>query len=454
MAWSGVQTQCRVCGEIYSDDTTRCPFCDAPCDPLGSRSAQAPVVQPPPQPQGRVERWAQKLLDLSRANRLLNLRDSKRVIPLYCPDLGKLEDTVAANKPIEIDSLANLLDEQTYATAIRQPALSQTLTNLLARELAQKRLWTPLQPNEVNKRLRELYRLARQDLEESGVNTLFLGLGFVEWRPADEEKEELCRAPILLVPIRFVRKSISEPIRLLRLDAETVLNATLVELLRAQFGILVPGIDPLPTDDSGVNVPLILERFRQAIAVRPGWRVIEEVVAGQFSFGKFVMWKDLTARMDDLGQHPLVRHFIAGEGIFDDGVDLPPANAPISPTDFLCPLSADSTQLAAVSYAAKGKTFVLHGPPGTGKSQTIANIIAHAIAQGLKVLFVSEKKAALDVVYSRLKSIGLGPFCLELHSNKSGKQHVLAQFAEALEMSKQPSPRAWKATLAQLEELQ
>ena len=142
-----------------------------------------------------------------------------------------------------------------------------------------------------------------------------------------------------------------------------------------------------------------------------------------------------------------------GGGEFDDGVEVfPPEEvaAHIKHGELFTPLSADSSQLAAVLYSAMGKSFVLHGPPGTGKSQTITNLIAHNLAMGRKVLFVSEKKAALDVVHRRLSSVGLKPFCLELHSNKSGKTEVLAQFKEALDYVDRGTPNEWQRTVEQI----
>ncbi len=96
-------------------------------------------------------------------------------------------------------------------------------------------------------------------------------------------------------------------------------------------------------------------------------------------------------------------------------------------------VDADSTQMAAVASALAGRSFVLQGPPGTGKSQTITNLIAAAVAAGKTVLFVSEKMAALEVVYRRLRQVGLGDFCLELHSHKSNKKEVLESLGRTLE---------------------
>ena len=113
----------------------------------------------------------------------------------------------------------------------------------------------------------------------------------------------------------------------------------------------------------------------------------------------------------------------------DDGDFVEPNNLDklYKPQDFFAPLPMDSSQLAVLAAADQGKSFVIEGPPGTGKSQTISNLIAHLIAKGNTVLFVSEKMAALEVVYRRLEQIGLGRFCLQLHSNKANKKDVLSQ---------------------------
>ena len=364
----------------------------------------------------RVTRWTQKLLDLSLRNRLLNARDGKQILPLRVDSLGSLEDRLAADQAVALDSLSDLPSD------------------------------------ELARRLKELYRLAKVELEESGVNALYLALGFLKWRTEGANAKD-CRAPLLLLPVGLSRQSVNQGYRMARLDEDAALNATLVEFLRTAFGLVVDGLDPLPEDASGVDVNAIFARFRQAVADRDGWAVEETAALGHFSFGKFVMWKDLTARAPQLAAHPFVSHLMKGGGAYDDGIEVFPVEDIASRLDYrdlYTPLSADSSQLAAVLYSATGKSFVLHGPPGTGKSQTITNLIAHNLALGRKVLFVSEKKAALDVVHRRLASVGLKPFCLELHSNKSGKGEVLAQFREALDFVDRGVPTDWQKTVDQI----
>ncbi len=406
---------------------------------------------------GRVARWAQKLLDLSLRNRLLNVRDTKQIIPIACSDIAVLEDKIAADKSLSLNPLSNLLSEKDLhdISMLRNSEIKSDIKEFLDKELAQHRLWTLLTPMEMSRRLTGLYRQSKTDLEESGVNTLFLALGFLEWKAAERDTKSYL-APILLIPIRLQRKSIAEGIRISRLDMDTVINETLLELLRSQFKLTIPGLNPLPMDESGVNTALIMQIFRQTIKKMKGWEIREEARIGHFSFGKFIMWNDMTTRIDDLKQSPLVKHLISGAGIFDDGIEVFDASEIrnyLKLDQLYCPLSADSSQLAAVLYSQQGKSFVLHGPPGTGKSQTITNIIAHNLALGRRILFVSEKKAALDVVHKRLSSIGLRPFCLELHSNKSGKAEVLTQFSESLQVPEIAPAGEWDSTVHALDDL-
>ena len=375
----------------------------------------------------RVARWTQRLLDLSLRNRLLNAKDSKQIIPLVAESIGELEDRLADDQAVSV--------EGSDVARGTKGALRSTLASA-----------------DLQKRLKEVYRLARTDLEESGVNALYLAIGFLVWRPQGANAKEY-RAPILLMPVGMTRKNVREGYAVSALDEDELLNATLVEFLRAEFGLSVEGVDPLPEDASGVDVAKVLAAFREATRSMEGWRVEESAALGNFSFGKFVMWKDLSARAEQLAAHPFVSHLMRGGGAYDDGIEVfPPEEVAgqIRYGELYAPLSADSSQLTAVLYSAMGKSFVLHGPPGTGKSQTITNLIAHNLALGRKVLFVSEKKAALDVVHRRLSSIGLKPFCLELHSNKAGKGEVLAQFKEALDFADKGVPNEWAKTVDQI----
>lgn len=411
----------------------------------------------PARPANRIDLWKSRLLDLSLRNRLLNFRETKTTIRILS-DPEHVEDELAAESELSLRPKPKMMseDDPRHAETYTREQRSDALKDHLQDELRMGRLHTHLDDNEHARRLTELFRSARNALDENGTNTLFAAVGILEWRET-EHSDRVHRAPLLLVPVELKRKSVLEGFSLRRIDEETRLNVTLMEMLRQNFRKEISGLDPLPEDDLGVNVTQVLRIFREAVRDLVGWEVKTEVWLGQFSFTKFLLWKDLADRLEDLTKNRIVRHLIheAGTPIPNPSEDIRAheLDERFHPREVLCPRSADSSQLAAVMSAAAGHDFVLEGPPGTGKSQTITNIIAHCLAVGKRVLFVAEKRAALDVVHRRLSEDGLEPFCLELHSNKTGKKEVLEQFDSALKFANEDQATDWEHRASELERL-
>lgn len=386
-------------------------------------------------PDGRVRQWQRKLLNLTTANRLLHLPETAKVLKLLCPDPGALEDLLASGRRIRIAAMPDLevggRDEKLYDRQTLTSLRDEVATATLARGEALSLLPT----DKLGPALVDLYRKARTDLEEGGANTLFLALGFLKWKKSAKE-ERVYRAPLILIPVRLERKSALSGVVMTAHEDEPRFNLTLLELLRQDFELTIPGLgEELPQDAHGVDVAQVWRTVRAAVREMPGFEVVPDVVLGTFSFAKYLMWRDLVDRADRLKESPLVRHLIERDGdAFGDREGFPkPCDLDriVSPAELFAPLPADSSQLAAVVASARGHSFVLDGPPGCGKSQTIANMIAHNLALGRRVLFVAEKRAALDVVQRRLADKGLGPFCLELHSAKATKAAVLKQLDAA-----------------------
>jgi very-short-patch-repair endonuclease len=406
----------------------------------------------------RIDQWKSRLLDLSLRNRLLNFKETKSTIRILSAAPEQMEDVLAAERELSLQPKPKLMseDDPRHAATYTKQQRTDALDDHLRDELAHGRLRTGLDESENVRRITELYRAARVALEENGTNSLFAAVGFIEWRET-EHSDRVLRAPLLLVPVELKRKSVLEGFTLRRLDEETRLNVTLMEMLRQNFQLAIPSLDPLPEDDSGVNVARVFQIFRDAVRDLAGWEVKTEIWLGQFSFAKFLLWKDLADRLEELTRNRIVNHLVheAGAQYPNPPDDITPhkLDDQFHPRDIFCPRSADSSQLAAVMAAAAGHDFVLEGPPGTGKSQTITNIIAHLLSRGKRVLFVAEKRAALDVVNRRLREDGLEPFCLELHSNKTGKADVLAQFDRTLKFIDQASPSDWDLRTAELEKL-
>ncbi len=396
----------------------------------------------------RIDRWKRKLLDLTMHNRLLSFKPGAKTLPIMCPDLARFEDRLADGlsfqlccRPQEFSG-SDVRDAEVYRRITGDDALQK----VLAEELVAKRIRVDLDQVQLDRRVLEIYREARLAQEESGTSALYCALGFLSWYQTDESDKPR-RAPLLLLPVTIARAGVDKGYKLEAGDDEPKVNITLLEMLREDFELSVLGLDPLPTDEHGIDVPRIFEIFRSAVAGIKRWEVIEEVQIGFFSFTKFLMWRDLQEHTEDLLANNVVKHLVHHRSeTFDPGGPIPRAEAldrerPAHST--FCTVSADSSQLAAVFAAADGRSFVLEGPPGTGKSQTITNIIAQCMAIGKSVLFVAEKNVALTVVHDRLEASGLGDYCLELHSNKAKKTDVMRQIERAMARTGTVEPEHW-----------
>ncbi len=388
--------------------------------------------------------WERKLLDLGMRNTLINLRLTKTQLPLLTNSLDELENALADGSDFTILSKPAdwHMDTFSFETLAEQGA-----AGIIKAEFDNKRLRSVLTENELSKTIKELYRTAKAALEENGANTLYLALGMLRW--FETKRSTKARyAPIILVPIEMVRKSAAQGYVIRLRDDEPQMNITLLEKLKQDFGIVVKGVDPLPCDEHGVDIRRVLTIMRKAVMEQAHWDVLETASIGIFSFSQFVMWNDIRNRTDDLLRNKVVRSLMEGKLCWDaQPLEI---GQRVSENNVLLPMPADASQLYAIQAACNGESFVLHGPPGTGKSQTITSLIANALAQGKSVLFVAEKMAALEVVQKRLDNIGIGPFCLELHSNKSKKRDVLEQLRKATEVTKTQTAEEYAAKAEQL----
>ena len=380
--------------------------------------------------------WERKLLDFSLRNNLLNTRLGRRAVQFISFGVEKMEDLLQTGENYTIQpwpeqrKLLSTEDGIFHSAEQAAPLQPQFETDIKNHKLS-----TYLSATELKPVLTNLYRGARTALEENGANSLFIAIGMLKWF-VTEKSDQPRFAPILLLPVNIVRNGGGYIVRMR--DEETILNVTLIEFLRQQFKLLVPSFDPLPKDESGVDVPLVFSAIRKAIAQHPRWEVLDESVLGLFSFNKFVMWNDIHTNAAKLQQSAIVQSLIERRLILSEtaeSMDARTFDLTAKPADVATPIAVDSSQLEAVIESGLAKSFILYGPPGTGKSQTITNMIANALYKGKRVLFVAEKMAALSVVQKRLAKIGLDPFCLELHSNKVTKTHFLQQLQQALDVT-------------------
>ena len=409
-------------------------------------------------PEGRLSKWKSKLLDLTLRNRLLNFKPTKSTLQFVAPDLARMEDALADGAEFRIRPLPPIMEG-------RDPRMAQVhadrggrtpLDDMAIEALANNELLAKVPQEALDGNLLTIFSAARTGLEEGGANTLYLAIGLLCW--TEKEKAESAHlAPILLIPVSLQRQSVRSGFRLTRHDDEAIVNPTLLQLLKNSFEIRTTALEVIVTDDKGVDVEKVLQSFRLAVREIAKWEVLEQAHLGIFSFTKYLMWKDLEDRSEQLKGNRVVKHLIDNPGqafarVETEG-EFERLDDSYRPQDILAPLLSDSSQLKAICVVDAGRDLVLEGPPGTGKSQTITNLIAHTLAQGKTVLFVSEKLAALEVVHRRLVNIGLGPFCLELHSSKAKKTEVVQQLGKALDILGQRTAQDWEREAERLAQL-
>lgn len=406
----------------------------------------------------RFQRWQEKLLDLSLRNKLLNFNlSSKAAVPLNVPDIAAFEDLLAQGQTLDIlpPPVAQHHDERD-ADLVRKRLPAAELQAFLTSDLQKGIIHSPMSEEVLLKSLQTLDRTARADFEEGGANTLFMAIGILKWFESSTSTTERF-APLLLYPVTLEYDRARRRMRVRRQPEDPIPNVTLVEKLRRDHGVELSSLLSLENDDSGVDIPRLLQGCRLAIQRQARWEVLDEAHLGLFSFTKFLMWKDLQDNAAQLLKSEVVRHVASREArpFAQEVAEITPEHldAELTPDQVPCVIDADSTQMAAIASALAGRSFVLQGPPGTGKSQTITNLIAALLAAGKRVLFVSEKMAALEVVHRRLADVGLGDFCLELHSHKSNKKDVLESLAKTLNRANAVAEVPWEARAKEVTDL-
>lgn len=372
----------------------------------------------------KFETWRSRLLDLTRRNRLLYFKPNRRTVQITEPGLARLfADLVLHDRrlrfPHELGDLPLMLTEES------EPSRSNSAARVIPGDVTTR--------PEAKQLSRVLYKLrleAQLSLSERGINTLFLMLGMLHWQESSSSSD-VSKSPLLLIPVSLERKEGTHAFFMKRFDDDVVVNPTLAFKLRNDFGFELPNLD-----EDAENVSLVSWLKRVQVAARSmGWNLVEEAWLAPMSFLKLSMYRDLEDYRPEIGQHPVVDALAGQRALPAPDIQAPGAEEmdQRDPAEYFPVLDADSSQLEAIAHARAGHNLVVDGPPGTGKSQTIANIIADLLNAGKRVLFVSEKMAALEVVHRRLKDAGLGDFCLEVHSHRANKRDVLDQMGSSLE---------------------
>jgi hypothetical protein len=363
----------------------------------------------------RVDDWKLKLIDLSRRNRLVNFRPTR-------------SSNLKFQRP-GIDAVFERLVVKDRAWSIWEPPEDGGEPKSRVRPRKTQLVPEGIEAPRLRRVLRNLARRSASEYRERGVRILYIAFGMLNWREGGANQPIV--SPIVLTPVELTRKNSRAPytVRVPAVEDEAILNPALRLKLQYEHQIELP---PLPDWDEEALTGYLAE-VREAIR-ETGWDVEESIHLGLFSFHKLVMYQDLIDNVDTIIEHPLVGALagVTPPPALSDPLPLAGELDRLDPKEVFQVLDADSSQQLCIQYALAGQSFVMHGPPGTGKSQTIANMIAEFIARGKSVLFVSEKMAALEVVYSRLTARNLDDYCLELHSHKANKREVVTELTRSL----------------------
>jgi len=361
----------------------------------------------------KIGHWRQNLLDMTLRNRLLNFKP-RYAVHIVRPDPGTMFDLLVR-------------DERTLT--VREMAEEESSMPAEGIELAGNEVLPAYDPKGLWEGLRRMRLKARAHLQEQGVNILYMAFGLVRWYEAGNSRDEHL-SPLVLVPIELVKEGPLHPFKLRAIDEDVVVNPNLAFMLSTDYKLSLPEWPEEP-----VTLDEYLVTARRSLSAMPAWSIDAEAYLGLFTFAKLSMYRELVDERDRLAAHPFINALAGDQSMLPLVPEHPTAatlDASVHPEDTFQILDADSSQQEAIEMAKRGISFVLQGPPGTGKSQTIANIIAESLAADRKVMFVSEKMAALEVVKKRLDDKGLGDFILEIHSGKASKVAVMDELRRSM----------------------
>ena len=359
----------------------------------------------------KFQQWSKKLYDISKKNYMINFTGQHyRSVRIVNPGIEKLYDLLVNNEKTLTFKRNITRDNNFYVFAV------STLLNSLGSNMSFKegdidvKTYKDKDPYDV---LRNIKRVSNMFKLEQGIDVLHMTFGYIRWKV--EGTNDYYTTPLINMPVVLEQENINSLYSISKVS-EPEVNPIFKYMVEKQ-GIKLPELNEKP----------IAEYLHEIdeIANLNGWEIIYDSTLCILFFQKMVMFKDLENNKDKIINHPLIKAFCDESEDYYKQSDLKFDHDKEKENKRLLVVEADSSQMDALTLAMKGKSFVLQGPPGTGKSQTITNIIAQAIGQGKKVLFVSSKTAALEVVYNKLKQANLDDFVLALHNIKSNKTKVV-----------------------------
>lgn len=350
--------------------------------------------------------WKKKLIDLSKRNNLIFYHFTKsKSIKIIEPSISQL--------------ITDLYDEKNIVFAKKE-----------TKELKDRHWRCSDEDDAAERKLVSLYHKTKENFQELGINSCFVSLYSLKYKE-NKKSEDFFSAPLFLFPVNMERLKHTfndqHRFEIVSGSDDLSVNPALIEKLSNDFNIEVPKFEG--------DIDLFINNFKNIISGEEEWQIINDCFLDIFSYQKYIMYTDLEDHEELIEENDLIKAYVGDINALQDEILEAKRDEFKDDINNIDVLSADSSQKKAIELAKAGVSFVLQGPPGTGKSQTIANIIAALMEKNKKILFVSQKMAALNVVQKRLEDVDLGRYCLNLHNYKGNKKEIVKQLMDELETS-------------------
>ncbi|MBU4691219.1 DUF4011 domain-containing protein [Mycoplasma zalophi] len=384
-----------------------------------------------------TETWKGDLLDLSLRNKALNysFNPSKNLsrLKIISPDLNQILNIIEDKKSFEIANI-NYKNENTEDSKIIKHYNYNDLL-LVENSLKENVFYSDIDKKDQVNVLKKISKKYLDFIDQYSINTLFLAVGLLKWR--EEESDLNYYSPLMFIQTKLKsKKNIKENSAFnLIFNEESILipNITLIKKLNYSFGIKI-NIEELEQAETNIEKYNLIKQILKQHFQDENWGFIDNVYLDTFSFSKINIFADLEQNENKIINSKFIQSML-GEEIQKEPFDVineSNVEEKIDINNYYHILDSDSSQEVAIQSAIQGQSFILQGPPGTGKSHTITNIITELLARNKKILFVAEKKAALDVVYNNLDKIGLSDYSIPIHSIDLNKKEVLKNLADSL----------------------
>ena len=363
-----------------------------------------------------TKRWRNELVDTSGRNRLRRYRDLKR---------STLDLTPGRTEGLSARALDRLLADRpvTLGELFSEPSSDPD---------------APLPFDDARRRVNAIHRTALTNREEKGIETCFAGIGLATWKV---EQGTEPNAPVILLPLEVEATGAAARDFKVEVSGDAHLNPVLTHILRDEHDIDSEGDEADVAEDPPLDLEgfhTLLARLEESWSSLPDLTIEPRVVVAIFSYSTMPLVTDLNENGELFAESDIVAA-IAGDASAREALTSricdPDPNQPDTdpPKDEFLVLDADSSQHMAINRVLGGESLVIQGPPGTGKSQTIVNLITALIARGKRVLFVAEKRAAIEAVTKRLEQVGLNDLVMDMHGRITSRRDFARTLADSLD---------------------